>query len=79
MCGNSLKSSSNTYISSFVVFLRIIWNGFVRCLSDLACLCWCCLQDLRGFLTSAVVTELPFLHIPGAVEVIAVVHEGERP
>lgn len=30
--------------------------------------CWRCHPDLRVLLTSAVVREQPFLHIPGAVE-----------
>lgn len=30
--------------------------------------CWCYQPDLRVLLTSAVVREQPFLHIPGAVE-----------
>lgn len=42
--------------------------SFFMCTFESAGSCWCCHPDLRVLLTSAVVREQPFLHIPGAVE-----------
>lgn len=52
------------FLSSLIYYYYL----FLMSTFDSAGLCRCCHPHLRVLLTSAAVRELPFLHIPGAVE-----------
>lgn len=59
------RSVGKKLMSSFLVLIDLF---FLMSTFESAGLCWCCHPHLRVLLTSAAVWELPFLHIPKAVE-----------